>query len=894
MPYVPKVPRYKLFLDRLSNDISEHMPLFATFAAISADLNGLLQVLNAVPRMEELKQWKMPFATDVAAIPNTVLWVFPSRFGSYVTPTTEDLSAKHELRDEVFSYPDTSARDASRIHKRATDFLSANTSCVAALVFVDPSESSAMREPSVQADVTALLQVCDEHSIATISLRGVMSGDHLVEQLPEVAAQLVRNLEKLRYRTAVRLLARGQIEREKVYEVQTWFGHWGKPKRMHEFCRNDGTVATRPDLLMLPYESQGLWIWLGDWKIGVTTGVTDTDGWQYCAVGAAATQIPKDGWAPRMPGGLQAISFVRRRLHWRFRQRLETLGGYREKLETANWSLTRQITQKLTALAALTANDTPLDRDELWKASLMNPMQEEARELLRDTLYDASGAGHKDLCDWFQSTLTTGADCVRLKLLWILDALINKHCKRSTSFQTLLRIKVAAAVRKLESHRVDKISELAVECSRRLLTHVKLPLETFFTEDDLRRVRDVLNQLMNDPMRCELVETEQAFLWHFRREPLITSSAPMLAKVLLSVPDWDDETVVAEAHALPAIWAPQRVAELLQLLDPHFWDNAFVIAPPPEGGGAARRKPCAERERVLQPIYDFGVRGLGVLADEELVAYMLQLAQMLRHSDLLSSSLAPFLLRRALAAPATVGHSFYWQLRAELMACVARSRVEHNATNLVAFLGVGLLLRSYLDLCGETVKLAYVQQEQLVKALRKVVHDSKTSDSARELLRDVAFAPGGVRLPVLNESKWVDQLHCDKCRMMSSATKPLWLVFRVCAPRSGSAVHARASFTAHLQEQSDVIVNMQSDGAISALERAQMLATPEREKAEAQAQSQADFVSVPSSAGQVQTVTIMFKDGDDLRQDGLVLQSFALMQRLWAASELDIPLQPYR
>lgn len=101
-------------------------------------------------------------------------------------------------------------------------------------------------------------------------------------ELSNTARQLARHLDKLRYRTAVRLLgrkrhcpsvvlalpflplkqrlcsrcaARGPIEVENVFEVQTWFGSWKKPSRMHGFCRNDGELATRPDLLMLPYDT---------------------------------------------------------------------------------------------------------------------------------------------------------------------------------------------------------------------------------------------------------------------------------------------------------------------------------------------------------------------------------------------------------------------------------------------------------------------------------------------------------------------------------------------------------------------------------------------------------------------------------------------------------------
>ena len=58
-----------------------------------------------------------------------------------------------------------------------------------------------------------------------------------------------------------------------------------------------------------------------------------------------ASDVPTDGWLPTEASATGTN--VRRRLHWRFRQRLSTLGGFKEKLETANWSMTRTV-QKVT------------------------------------------------------------------------------------------------------------------------------------------------------------------------------------------------------------------------------------------------------------------------------------------------------------------------------------------------------------------------------------------------------------------------------------------------------------------------------------------------------------------------------------------------------------------
>ena len=42
------------------------------------------------------------------------------------------------------------------------------------------------------------------------------------------------------------------------------------------------------------------------------------------------------------------------------------------------------------------------------------------------------------------------------------------------------------------------------------------------------------------------------------------------------------------------------------------------------------------------------------------------------------------------------------------------------------------------------------------------------------------------------------------------------------------------------------------------------------------------------------TIGLMFKDGDDLRQDGLCLQVFGVMKRLWDEAGLNVPLTVYK
>lgn len=57
---------------------------------------------------------------------------------------------------------------------------------------------------------------------------------------------------------------------------------------------------------------------------------------------------------------------------------------------------------------------------------------------------------------------------------------------------------------------------------------------------------------------------------------------------------------------------------------------------------------------------------LEILRDEDLYTFMLQLTQVLKFETFLDSSLARFLLRRALRSPRLIGHVLFWFLKAEM------------------------------------------------------------------------------------------------------------------------------------------------------------------------------------------------------------------------------------
>eukprot|EP00771_Trimastix_marina_P000407 gnl/Trimastix_PCT/1425.p1 GENE.gnl/Trimastix_PCT/1425~~gnl/Trimastix_PCT/1425.p1 ORF type:complete len:1749 (-),score=539.23 gnl/Trimastix_PCT/1425:182-5428(-) len=306
------------------------------------------------------------------------------------------------------------------------------------------------------------------------------------------------------------------------------------------------------------------------------------------------------------------------------------------------------------------------------------------------------------------------------------------------------------------------------------------------TQEEFAQLSQIL---VRDPL-YRMTPEEKSLLWSHRQ--YITRYPSALPKFLQAV-QWNVRSAVVQAHHLIRRWAPMNPIAAMELLDAKFADPL---------------------------VREVAVTWLDGMTDETLSAFLLQLIQVLKYELYHDSPLARFLMRRALMNPYSIGHSFFWHLKAEIHVLEIRERY-------------GLLLEEYLRGCGYHRKELNLQMESVRTlegvAAEVVAHAREFDKDGRkaylhDLLRTVQLPPR-FQLP-LSQRMEGSGLQIEKCRVMDSKKLPLWLTFTNAEPR-------------------------------------------------------------------LDPIVVLFKVGDDIRQDQLTLQMIRIMDNLWRSEGLDLRLKPY-
>ena len=140
---------------------------------------------------------------------------------------------------------------------------------------------------------------------------------------------------------------------------------------------------------------------------------------------------------------------------------------------------------------------------------------------------------------------------------------------------------------------------------------------------------------------------------------------------------------------------------------------------------------------VNELIRGFAVSILKKATFTDISHYLLQLIQALKYEKNIDNPLARFLLEQAIIHPITVGHEFFWHLRAEMFNPDVQKKF-------------GLYLEVFLN---------------------------KISEGLYKIFRDEDYLLKEISLP-LNFKYRVKGIYPDKCRIMKSKKKPIWLTFK--------------------------------------------------------------------------------------------------------------------
>ncbi|XP_045445644.1 phosphatidylinositol 4,5-bisphosphate 3-kinase catalytic subunit delta isoform [Melitaea cinxia] len=243
-----------------------------------------------------------------------------------------------------------------------------------------------------------------------------------------------------------------------------------------------------------------------------------------------------------------------------------------------------------------------------------------------------------------------------------------------------------------------------------------------------------------DPM-YEMHEQEKKDIWASRED--FRTLAPELLPKLLSCVEWTERADAARAARLLAAWPPLRVEAALELLDYAYADAA---------------------------VRGFAVLCLANISDEDLLLYLLQLVQALKHESYLMCDLSVFLLQRAFKNM-TIGHYLFWHLRSEM----------HVPSVSVRF---GLMLEAYCRGCQDHISSLMRQITCLdkLKWASQCVRKKKEISKARAALQQHLQEPHCAEtlrdfVSPLTPSLVCKRIKPERCRVMDSKMRPLLLEF---------------------------------------------------------------------------------------------------------------------
>ncbi|CAK95176.1 unnamed protein product (macronuclear) [Paramecium tetraurelia] len=328
---------------------------------------------------------------------------------------------------------------------------------------------------------------------------------------------------------------------------------------------------------------------------------------------------------------------------------------------------------------------------------------------------------------------------------------------------------------------------------------------------------------------------------------------PYALQIFLMAIEWDDPEQVREAHNMIKLWTPLPPEDALPLLDAHFADETVRL---------------------------YAVERVSILSDDELQLYMLELTQCLMFEKHLFNPLAEMLLERSLQNPWVVGHELFWLLKAQLH---VRSSYERYS----------LLLEQLLMLCGEfrqQLMNEVLVDNELFKIAQKIKEQNVPKDLRQHFLKTelLQLYP---KLPkpfsfALDSRMEVSSIYYDKCKVMDSKKMSLWLAVMPKFLENDDELQLQLPIDIQQQEENPFrnfsVVRPQDENLYS------------NNKQQQDKLEQKYYEIEKEEICKQHLLKIIFKTGDDIRQDMLTLQLIKIMDKIWLDDGLDFRMKPYK